>query len=88
MKGCGTRAGYERHRRRKEQACEPCLAANRAYAAEYLSRPEQAAMRKVRSAAWAAAKEQLKQRHPEEFREIHQAEMRQRLADYYAIQTP
>lgn len=28
---CGTRAGYWRHRRRKEQACEPCRGANTAY---------------------------------------------------------
>lgn len=31
----GTRAGYRQHRRREEEPCEPCRAANSAYSAEY-----------------------------------------------------
>lgn len=30
---CGTRGGYEAHRYRKEQACDPCLAASSSYSA-------------------------------------------------------
>lgn len=32
---CGTRAGYERHIRHREPACEPCLAAHRVHARQY-----------------------------------------------------
>ena len=32
---CGTRAGYVRHYKNKEQKCEPCLKANRVYQAEF-----------------------------------------------------
>lgn len=35
---CGTRSGYVAHRRANEDACEPCKAANRAYAADYKER--------------------------------------------------
>ncbi|GIE29988.1 hypothetical protein Ait01nite_030330 [Actinoplanes italicus] len=31
LQGCGTTAGYTRHRRRKETACEPCAEAWRSY---------------------------------------------------------
>ncbi|GLB62693.1 hypothetical protein NCCP2495_05710 [Dietzia sp. NCCP-2495] len=36
--GCGTRAGYQQHRRAGEDACGACSAANRAYSKEYNAR--------------------------------------------------
>lgn len=41
----GTPSGYQRHRRNKEQACEPCLEAHRAKRAAY-----RAKMREARNA--------------------------------------
>lgn len=38
LTGCGTRTGYQQHRRIGEQACDACSEANRAYSNEYLRR--------------------------------------------------
>lgn len=35
--GCGTRAGYQQHKRIGEDACEACSDANRAYSNEYMA---------------------------------------------------
>jgi len=35
---CGTRQGYQKHKRRKEDACEPCLVAQREYKREWRAR--------------------------------------------------
>lgn len=32
---CGTKAGYQRHLRRRETACDPCTAANSAHRREH-----------------------------------------------------
>ena len=35
--GCGSRAGYQQHKRIGEDACEACCEANRAYLREYMA---------------------------------------------------
>ena len=35
--GCGTRAGYQQHKRIGEDACEACADANRAYSNKYMA---------------------------------------------------
>lgn len=38
LTGCGTRTGYQQHKRIGEDACEACSDANRAYSNEYNAR--------------------------------------------------
>lgn len=35
---CGTRQGYQKHKRLKQDACEPCLVAQREYKREWRAR--------------------------------------------------
>lgn len=49
----GTYSGYQRHKLAKEDACDPCKAANRAYQTEYRARLRP--IRCVRGLGWPEA---------------------------------
>jgi hypothetical protein len=68
---CGTHAAYRRHIRRGEPVDGACTEARRKYQRDNGRRPSPATQ-----AARAAALEVLAHRHPEEFRRLYAAELR------------
>ena len=77
LKPCGTDAAYARHLRHGEQACDPCLEANRVASlarrhgnAAYMERHRQ------RSAAHSRAARRLMAEYPARFRELCNEEYR------------
>ena len=68
---CGTYAGYQRHARRRENACDECKAAARDYMRDFRSRPgnrerEREGNRAATRALWALAN-----RHEAEYRALY-----------------
>ena len=75
MNACGERAGsmagYRAHRKADEDACDPCLAANRDYLAEYRRlHPERLGPDKDQVKARQRALARLGRRHPEQYKEL------------------
>jgi len=66
----GTYAGYQRHRRRGEPACDPCKEGNRAYQKARRTTAEGRAAANRHSRATSRALWKLSQAHPEEFAEL------------------
>jgi hypothetical protein len=68
----GTYRGYQQHRRRGEETCPPCRAANTAYHQEWRTgQPEEAKRNAaVRKAARLRALESLARKYPDEYVEL------------------
>jgi hypothetical protein len=76
---CGTYAGYQAHRKRDEDACPPCLAANTAYRRDYYHRvvvARREARRRERL-AHVRATQRLIAAHRDQWRALVIDEMRQ-----------
>jgi hypothetical protein len=82
---CGSYSGYQRHRRRGQQPCEPCREASRVYMAGLRARrpdlrKREASESKARSRAlWRLAHE-----HPARFLELVEEEKQREQPDLYA----
>lgn len=73
---CGTRAGYMRHKRAGEDACEPCKEANRAYFRVWRrTHPDVYGRRYNRGAARGRALTRLAREQPDRFRELYDEEL-------------
>lgn len=77
MSECGTYAGYQQHKKRGEDACAPCIAANRAYAAEYRKKPGKADRNRTYTRARNRAFADLATSYPDEFRTLFEARLRE-----------
>lgn len=74
---CGSRAGYERHRRAKEDACRACRDAYAAWYREYRAdNPDQRERELMRNAARGRAVWRLAAEYPERFRQLANEELR------------
>lgn len=78
---CGTKAGYQRHRRRKEEPCADCRTANAAYLREWRQRPDAAVSTRICNRARARAAQALVKLHPDEYRRLLKAERRKLLKE-------
>jgi hypothetical protein len=67
---CGTYGGYQRHRRRGEQACTECRRANRDYTRTLRQRPGVREEENARTAARSRALWRLADEQRERFREL------------------
>lgn len=73
---CGTPAAYQRHRRKGEEACEPCKAANRAYQAQYrAANPGRSQAETRKHAARQRALWRLKLEYPRRFHQLFKEEL-------------
>lgn len=72
---CGTRRGYQAHRKRGEYACGPCLAANAASKREYVTEHGMSEMSIQRDKARLRAQTRLAEMHPDEFAALFAEEM-------------
>ena len=78
---CGTIAGYRKHQRNDESACDACKAAWREYGREYsVRRPDVHAKSQWRRLAYSAASTALIARHRDEFHALYTAELERRRA--------
>lgn len=76
MTDCGTYAGYQAHRKANEEACTPCLVANREYLRDYRKRnPGYLAADAARRGARDRALRRLARLHPGEFRALYDVEL-------------
>ncbi len=71
--GCGTYAGYQRHRKAGEQTCPACREAHRAYMREWRSRGDDW---RRGNRARARALWRLAALHPEEYEHLVVVELR------------
>jgi hypothetical protein len=72
LSGCGTHPGYQAHRKRGEDACEACKAANREYMNDWMARnPEKRAAYKQKAVIRDRALERLAREYPERFMELY-----------------
>ena len=75
--GCGTQAGYARHRRKGEEACEPCKEANRAGVKEWSERSFNRERRRRQARARSMAKNRLAALHSEDYESLYAAALRE-----------
>jgi hypothetical protein len=73
---CGTTAGYHRHIRNGEEACQSCRDAWAAYHRKYRTQPEQQRKALARNAARTRALNRLAKEYPDRFRELVAEETR------------
>lgn len=75
---CGTYAAYQRHKTRGEPVDEACRVARNAYMRGYKKSRKPALRDRERlvSMAWNAAQRRLAKRHPGEFRQIYEEELK------------
>lgn len=77
---CGTPAGYQAHRKRKEPACDACRRANAEYtAAVRASNPGLYAQNVANNSARSRAMTRLARLHPDEFKALYREELRKSL---------
>lgn len=73
---CGTYAGWNQHQQRNEPQCQPCLAAQRAYMADYrASNPAFVERNRLRGAARSRALTRLANEYQRRFAEIYDEEL-------------
>jgi len=71
MSKCGTYGGYQAHRRRGEDACNPCREANTTYQREYRRHPDRRVVARDQSEAYTRASAELRVAHKSEFDRIY-----------------
>lgn len=72
---CGTYAAYQRHRRRSEDACDPCKAANAARSREARADPEFARNETLRNNARIRALWRLAAEYPKRYHQLSTEEL-------------
>lgn len=73
---CGTYSGWNRHIKRGEEPCDPCVLAQRAYAADWrASNPRKLANYAARRHAAYRALVALRARHYREYYNLYQEEL-------------
>lgn len=78
LKPCGTTAAYQRHRKRKETACDDCKAAVAAYNRAYrAANPQIAVQQREGNQIRDEAVKRLISRHFPEFRQIREVVRRE-----------
>lgn len=65
---CGTKAGYQRHLRRREPACDPCTAANTAHRREHFGGSRE--RNRLYQQAVRNANKRLQEMHPAAWRQV------------------
>lgn len=72
---CGTYAGFQRHRRMGEPACDDCRLATRDYVRHYRQRPGKMARQQEVNRARLRAMVELSHRYPDEYRTLYTSEL-------------